>query len=107
MKKATSKCALVPSPKRHVDAEKAARVAGKARENGEKAGTRARAEKREERRERVREDVVASWRMARADIVDASNSKTGPDSDRSLAFGRPYPIHPRKLIYFCNAVRHC
>jgi hypothetical protein len=61
--------AQVPSPKRRADTEKAARVAGKARESGENAGTRARAEMREERRERVREEVVASWRMARADIV--------------------------------------
>jgi hypothetical protein len=53
---------------RRADAEKAARVAGKARENGEKAGTRARTEIREERRERVREDVAASWQMGRADM---------------------------------------
>ena len=64
------KHALVPSPKRRADTEKAARVAGNARENEENAGTRARAERREERRESVREEVAASWRKARADIVD-------------------------------------
>lgn len=43
-------------------------MAGNARERGENAGTRARV--REERRERVREDIEASWRKARVDIVD-------------------------------------
>jgi hypothetical protein len=65
------KHALVPSPKRRADTEKAARVAGNARENEESAGTRARVEIRDERRERAREDVAANWRMARADMVDA------------------------------------
>lgn len=57
----------MPSPKRRADTEKATRVAGNAREN---EGRHARAGMREERRERAREDVVASWRMARADMVD-------------------------------------
>lgn len=61
--------AQVPSPKLRADAEKVARVAGKARVNGEDTWTRARAEERE-RRESAREEVAASWRMARKDIVD-------------------------------------
>lgn len=61
----------MPSPKRRADTEKAARVAGNAHENEERAGTRARAGMRDERRERAREDVAASWRIARADMVDA------------------------------------
>lgn len=52
--------AQVPSPKRRADTEKAARVAGNARENEESAGTRARAGIKDERRERAREDVAAS-----------------------------------------------
>ena len=61
--------APVPSPKRRAETEKAARVAGNVRENEESAGTRARAGMREERSERAREDVAASWRMARADMM--------------------------------------
>src|SRR6266851_8484179 len=59
------KHALVPSPKRRTDAEKEARVAGTAAENGENAGTCARAEMRDERRERAREEGAASWRTTR------------------------------------------
>ena len=50
-------------------------MAGNARENEESAGRRARAGTRDERRERAREDVAASWRMARADMVDAGETK--------------------------------
>lgn len=68
--------AQVPSPKRRADTEKAARVAGNAHENEESVGMRARAGIKDERRERAREDVAASWRMARADMVDAGFKKT-------------------------------
>jgi hypothetical protein len=53
------KHALVPSPKRRADREKAAFVAGNGRENEER-GTHARAGMRDERREREREDVATS-----------------------------------------------
>lgn len=69
------KHALVPSPKRRADTEKAARVAGNVRENEESADTRARAGIRDERRERAREDVATSWRMARADMVGCWREK--------------------------------